>query len=76
MLHLNTMLKTGRSTIRTSMVLMVACAATGLTAGGLGACESYESGTTRAKTTRTEETPTERTTTTTTKEKKVEDYPN
>lgn len=54
------------------MGLVIAAAV--LPAGLLG-CESYDNGSTRTKTTRTVETPEESVTTTTTKEKKVEDYP-
>lgn len=52
-------------------LVVVSVAAMLLGALGLAACESYDDGTTRSKSTRTVETPTQKTTTTTTHEKTV-----
>lgn len=46
-----------------------------LAQAGMNGCSSYDNGTSRTRTTRTVDTPEQRSTTTTTRERKVEDYP-
>jgi hypothetical protein len=57
------------------LVLVAFAAVFAGTIAGPPGCESYETGSTRTKTTKTVETPEERTTTTTKRERTVEDYP-